>query len=257
MTAAQIQEDIKARLSDIENMLPASMPRVSEDMIRDSLMSDEFLDFVKINMMPVEQLMTFYQCAIMQVETKFNILNEQFSLSLDRNPIQSIKSRVKSYDSIMKKIRRKKIGLSIEDIEDKMNDIAGVRVICSYVDDIYLLADCLLSQDDVILVERKDYIKNPKPSGYRSLHLIIKVPIYLQNEKKEVKVEVQLRTIAMDFWASLEHSLHYKRCQADGAECGEAEELAGELIECAKESARLDAKMQEIRDRIAELSGES
>ena len=219
-------------------------------MIRDNLMSDEFLDFVKINMLPVERMMTFYQCAIMQIETKFKILNEQFSLSLDRNPIESIKSRVKSYDSIMKKIRRKKIGLSVEDIEDKMNDIAGVRVICSYIDDIYLLADCLLSQDDVTLVERKDYIKNPKPSGYRSLHLIVSVPIYLQDLKKEVKVEVQLRTIAMDFWASLEHSLHYKRCQSDETNC-DAEELASELVECAKESARLDAKMQEIRDRIA------
>ncbi len=250
MTEAELGEEIRARLESIENSLPAIMPKVSEDMIRDNLMSDEFLDFVKINMLPVERMMTFYQCAIMQIETKFKILNEQFSLSLDRNPIESIKSRVKSYDSIMKKIRRKKIGLSVEDIEDKMNDIAGVRVICSYIDDIYLLADCLLSQDDVTLVERKDYIKNPKPSGYRSLHLIVSVPIYLQDLKKEVKVEVQLRTIAMDFWASLEHSLHYKRSQSDETNY-DAEELASELVECAKESARLDAKMQEIRDRIA------
>ena len=250
MTEAELGNEILARLENLESSLPSIMPRVNEDVIRDNLMSDEFLDFVKINMLPVEKMMTFYQCAIMQVETKFKILNEQFSLSLDRNPIESIKSRVKSYDSIMKKIRRKKIGLSAEEIEDKMNDIAGVRVICSYVDDIYLLAKCLLDQDDVTLVERKDYIKDPKPSGYRSLHLIVKVPIYLQDEKKEVKVEVQLRTIAMDFWASLEHSLHYKRCQANAENC-DAEELASELVECAKESARLDAKMQEIRDRIA------
>ena len=250
MTEQELGDEIRARLEGIEETIPVILPRVSEDMIRNNLMSDEFLDLVKMNMLPIERMMTFYQCAIMLIETKFKILNEQFSLSLDRNPIESIKSRVKSYDSIMKKIRRKKIGLTVEDIEDKMNDIAGVRVICSYIDDIYLLADCLLRQDDVTLVERKDYIKNPKPSGYRSLHLIVSVPIYLQDEKKEIKVEVQFRTIAMDFWASLEHSLHYKRCQSDTENC-DAEELASELVECARESARLDAKMQEIRDRIA------
>ena len=183
MTEKELDNEIQASLKRIENSLPAIMPRLSEDMIRDNLMSDEFLDFVKVNMLPIEQMMTFYQCAIMQVETKFKILNEQFSLNLDRNPIESIKSRVKSYESIMRKIRRKKIGLSVEDIEEGLNDIAGVRVVCSYIDDIYLLADCLLQQDDVTLVERKDYIKNPKPSGYRSLHLIVEVPIFLHIKK--------------------------------------------------------------------------
>ena len=252
MTEKELDNEIQASLKKIENSLPAIMPRLSEDMIRDNLMSDEFLDFVKVNMLPIEQMMTFYQCAIMQVETKFKILNEQFSLNLDRNPIESIKSRVKSYESIMRKIRRKKIGLSVEDIEVGIHDIAGVRVVCSYIDDIYLLADCLLQQDDVTLVERKDYIKNPKPSGYRSLHLIVEVPIFLQNEKKSVKVEVQLRTIAMDFWASLEHTLHYKRSEKEFSG-SEAEELASELADCAAEISRLDRRIQQIRDRITEL----
>ena len=252
MTEKELDNELQASLKRIENSLPAIMPRLSEDMIRDNLMSDEFLDFVKVNMLPIEQMMTFYQCAIMQIETKFKILNEQFSLNLERNPIESIKSRVKSYESIMRKIRRKKIGLSVEDIEEGLNDIAGVRVVCSYIDDIYLLADCLLQQDDVTLIERKDYIKNPKPSGYRSLHLIVEVPIFLHNEKKSVKVEVQLRTIAMDFWASLEHTLHYKRSEKEFTG-SEAEELAGELSECAAEISRLDKRMQEIRNRITEL----
>jgi putative GTP pyrophosphokinase len=192
--------------------------------------------------------MAYYRCAIMEVETKFNVLNEQFSLQYDRNPIESIKTRVKSMDSIIKKVRNRNIPLTMDAIEENLNDIAGVRVVCSFKDDIYMLADCLLEQDDITLLERKDYIENPKPSGYRSLHLIVEVPIFLQNEKRNMKVEVQLRTIAMDFWASLEHKLRYKKNIPDN----EADVLAKELVECAETSARLDAKMEEIRKRISE-----
>ena len=243
---------LETRLEMIEKNLPAIMPQLSEEAIRDNLMSDELLDMIKVNTLPFETLMTYYQCASMEIETKFKVLNEQFSLSLERNPIQSIKTRIKSPESIMKKIRRKKIGLTLEDIEREINDIAGVRVICSYPDDIYLLADCLLQQDDITLIERKDYIANPKKSGYRSLHLIVEVPIFLQNEKRPTKVEVQLRTIAMDFWASLEHSLHYKKSELDKSG-PEAEILEEELVECATEIARIDKRMQEIRDRISEI----
>ena len=149
--------------------------------------------------------MSYYQCAVMEIETKFRVLNQEYSLEYDKNPIEGIKTRIKSYDSIVRKIRRKNIPMSLTAIEENIKDIAGVRVICSFPEDIYELADSFLRQDDIVLIEKKDYIENPKPSGYRSLHLIVQVPIFLQKNKKMVNVEVQFRTIAMDFWASLEH----------------------------------------------------
>ena len=212
------------------------------------LMSDEFLDFVQENTKPLDTLMAYYKCAIMEVETKFKVLNEQFSLEYDRNPIESIKTRVKSLDGIVRKVRRKNIPLTLSAIEQNINDIAGIRVVCSFPEDIYLLADCLLQQDDIRLIEQKDYIKHPKENGYRSLHLIVAVPIFLQNEKREMKVEVQLRTIAMDFWASLEHKVRYKK----NVPADETERLAQELSECAQISADLDQRMQNIRTRLAD-----
>lgn len=215
--------------------------------VRENLMSDEFLDFLQQNRLPYDTMCAYYRCAMMEIETKFRVLNEQFSLQYDRNPIETIKTRMKSMESILKKIRNKDIPLTFESMEENIRDIAGVRVICSFQDDIYMLADCLLQQDDVTLIEMKDYIKNPKPSGYRSLHLIVEIPIFLHNEKRLMKVEVQLRTIAMDFWASLEHKLRYKKNIPDD----EAEALAKELVECAETSAELDRRMQDIRTRIA------
>lgn len=194
---------------------------------------------------PYRKLMAYYTCAMMEVETKLNVLNEEFSLQYDRNPISSIKTRLKSFDSIIEKLQRK--GLPMDDfdvIEQSLNDIAGVRVICSFPEDVYMLAEALLKQDDIRLLERKDYIASPKANGYRSLHLIVQVPIFLAQEKRLMKVEVQLRTIAMDFWASLEHQLKYKK------ELENTEELTRELLECAEVSAALDAKMEEIRKRI-------
>ena len=226
----------------------ALLEKRKEEFIKQSLMSDEFLGFIQKNKKPVATLMSYYQCAIMEVETKFKVLNEEFSLEYDRNPIESIKTRVKSMDSLVKKIKRKNIPLTLTGIEEGIKDIAGVRVICSFPDDIYMLADCLLKQDDVVLVEKKDYIQNPKPSGYRSLHLIIEVPIFLQNEKRMVTVEVQLRTIAMDFWASLEHKLRYKKdIQED-----QAKYLEAEMQECAKVSAALDERMQNVKNILSE-----
>lgn len=220
-----------------------------EQIVRDSILSDEFLDFMRENRLPLDTLMAYYRCAIMEVETKFRVLNEQFSLRYDHNPIESIKTRVKSMESIMKKVRRKNIPLTLESVEKTIWDIAGVRVVCSFIDDIYELAECLLQQDDITLIERKDYIKNPKESGYRSLHLIVEVPIFLQNEKRPMKVEVQLRTIAMDFWASLEHKIRYKK----NFNNAEIEQIACELNECARQSAELDERMENIRNRISKL----
>lgn len=221
-----------------------------DEFIRKSLMSDEFLDFMQENRMPLDKMMAYYRCAVMEIETKFNVLNEHFSLQYDRNPIESIKTRIKSTESLIKKIRNKGLPLKLDAIEQNIHDIAGVRVICSFQDDIYLLADCLLGQDDITLIRKKDYIKNPKPSGYRSLHLIVEVPIFLQNEKRSMKVEVQLRTIAMDFWASLEHKLRYKK----NIPPQEADLLAKELMDCACISSSLDLRMQKVRDRIVAAS---
>lgn len=199
-----------------------------------------------INEAPYKKLMAYYQCAIYEIETKFRVLNEEFSLAHDRNPIENIKTRLKSIDSIVEKMQRRNAAISAENIEKELNDIAGVRVICTFIEDIYHLADCLLAQDDVKLIERKDYIENPKPSGYRSLHLIVEVPIFLENEKRPMRVEVQLRTISMNFWASLEHQLRYKKEIPQS----ERETIAEELRACADENAQLDKRMQEIRKQI-------
>ena len=211
-----------------------------------TLVNSNALDKIEDNMMPLKRLMAYYRCAIMEVETKFNVLNEEFSLEYDRNTIETIKTRLKSTESIIKKLVRRNFPLTVDSIEANLNDIAGVRVVCSFLEDIYLLADCLLQQDDVKLIQVKDYIKNPKPNGYRSLHLIIEIPIFLKDEKKDMRVEVQLRTIAMDFWASLDHKLSYKKDIPEE----EAKLLRQELLECAQSSADLDVRMGEIKNRI-------
>ena len=192
-------------------------------------------------------LMAYFRCAIMEIETKFNVLNEEFSLQHDRNPIADIKSRLKSVESIEEKLTRKNIPVTCEAIEKNLNDVAGIRVICTFIDDVYMLADALLSQDDITLIQKKDYIENPKPNGYRSLHLLVEVPIFLAEEKRFMRVEIQLRTIAMDFWASLEHQLNYKKNITN------AEMIQNELKHCAEVNAELDRKMSEIKKNIAGL----
>lgn len=219
-----------------------------DQIVKQSLMSDEFLEMVQRNKKPFDLLMSYYQCAIMEIETKFKVLDEEYSLEYDKNPIEGIKTRIKSYESLMKKIRRKNIPMTLEAIEENIRDIAGVRVICAFPEDIYEVADSFLKQDDITLLERKDYIQNPKPSGYRSLHLIVQVPIFLQNEKKPVTVEVQFRTIAMDFWASLEHKMRYKKNIPEE----QMKYLQEELYDCAEQSAALDKRMQSIRTMIRE-----
>ena len=233
-------------MNELSKVVNAQLQQAAENLVRNRLMSDEFLDFVQENTKPLDTLMAYYKCAIMEVETKFKVLNEQFSLEYDRNPIESIKTRVKSLDGIVRKVRRKNIPLTLSAIEQNINDIAGIRVVCSFPEDIYLLADCLLQQDDIRLIEQKDYIKHPKENGYRSLHLIVAVPIFLQNEKREMKVEVQLRTIAMDFWASLEHKIYYK------FEGNAPEYISKDLRECAEIVSMLDAKMLSLNEAILE-----
>jgi len=209
---------------------------------------DQYLEQLHADFDPVYSMLMDYECAVMEVETRFNILNNRLSIQGEHNPIESIKSRVKSLDSIIRKLDKLRLPIELESIEGNIKDIAGVRVVCSFADDIYQIAENFLAQEDITLIERKDYIKNPKPSGYRSLHLIVKIPIYTENGKKDMFVEVQMRTIAMDFWASLEHKLRYKK----NLNPQTAELLAKELEACAEESAKLDEKMLRIRDRITE-----
>ena len=189
-------------------------------------------------------LMMKYDCALSEVRTKLDVLNKELSLINNRNPFEAIKMRIKTPVSIYKKLSSKGIDFTIENINDNLSDIAGIRVICSFVDDIYMLAKCLADQDDITVLQRKDYIEHPKKSGYRSLHLIIEIPIFLTQEKEYMKVEVQFRTIAMDFWASLEHKMKYKKNIENQEVISEDLKFSADLIN------QLDRRMKQIREKI-------
>ena len=194
------------------------------------------------------ELEHLYESAIREVKTKLEILDSEFRTKFSYNPIHHIEDRLKSPQSIMEKLRRKGVPFNVDAARANLNDIAGVRVICNYIEDIYTVADLLTAQDDVNLVSRKDYIKDPKPNGYRSLHLVIETPVYLSDKKEQVHVEVQIRTIAMDFWASLEHELKYKTDTEVSAE------LAEQLKDCAETIAATDIKMQQIYQTLKEIN---
>ena len=190
------------------------------------------------------ELMMKYESAISEVRTKLEVLNRDMSLKYQRNPFESIKSRLKTPASIYEKLQRRNLPVTYDSIADNLTDIAGVRVICSFMDDIYMLADCLTSQDDITVIHRKDYLANPKDNGYRSLHLIVEVPIFLTDTKEYMKVEVQFRTIAMDFWASLEHHMRYKKNIRNAEAVSEEMRYAADLMN------QLDQRMTQIREKI-------
>lgn len=190
------------------------------------------------------ELMTHYYCAIREVTTKLEVLNDELSIRSKHSPIEDIRSRVKSPESIAKKLEKKGLELNTANIIRNLDDVAGIRVICSFVDDIFDIAKMLTCQDDITLIESKNYIKFPKENGYRSLHLIVEIPIFLSTGKKPMRVEVQIRTIAMDFWASLEHQLKYKK------NIPNAEEISLELKECADIISATDLRMQDIRNKL-------
>ena len=243
----KIREQLDERIR--ETMEDKITERMKDSRLMDNFLANEkILDRISRHLEPIEQMNAYYRCAIMEIETKFKVLSEQFSLKYDRNPIETIKSRLKSQDSILKKMGRKGIPVTLENMEREIDDIAGVRVICSFVEDVYMLADCLLQQDDITLLEKKDYICYPKDSGYRSLHLIVQVPIFLQNEKRQMKVEVQIRTLAMDLWASQEHKLRYKKSIPENEE----ESISNELAECAQILSSVDTRMQALRTKLSE-----
>lgn len=219
-----------------EDFRRALMQRFDNDLARTIL---------KEYSLPFRELMVYYRCALMEVETKFRVLNEELSLDSEQNPIEGIESRLKSVESILEKAERKGIDLTPEAIEAGMSDIAGIRVLCSFESDVYMLANALLRQDDVRLVEKKDYIAHPKENGYRSLHLIVSVPIFLHDRRNTMEVEVQLRTLAMDVWASLEHKLLYKK-----DEDRKTEHVRNNLLECAELAARIDQLMSEADQEV-------
>ena len=187
-----------------------------------------------------------YNAALLEIGTKLEILNNEFKQAHQYNPIEHITSRIKSAQSIAKKMRHNGRELTVENIVKYINDIAGIRIICSFTNDIYRIADLIAKQSDITVLKVKDYIVNPKPNGYRSLHLIVEVPIFLQDEKRLMKVEVQLRTIAMEFWANLEHQLRYKKDLPPEV----IAKTEAQLYECAKLSSVLDTHMQDIKDTI-------
>ncbi len=197
---------------------------------------EQFYGFIQLNHL--------YDSAIKMIETKLEIIDNEFQATFQRNPIHTVTSRLKSPQSITKKLLKKNIPITAESILSRLHDIAGVRVICHYIDDIYAIADILASHDDIKLLKKKDYIEHPKPNGYRSLHLIVTVPVYLSSGKKVVPVEIQIRTIAMDFWASLEHQLHYK------TDKNVSDELAEQLRVCAETINDTDMQMQSIYQRL-------
>ncbi len=219
---------------------------VEKDFKFNDLLNSEHPEIILEKVAPFMELMMEYRCALMEVETKLKVLNEEFAAKNKRNPVETIKTRIKTPLSITEKLKRKGVDVTVENMEKYLADIAGIRVICSFQDDIYRVASLLSRQDDIVLITKKDYIKHPKPNGYRSLHLILDVPIFLSNEKKHMKVEVQFRTIAMDFWASLDHKLKYKKNVKN------PDVVAQELLRCADIITEMDQKMQDIRDMIEE-----
>lgn len=192
-------------------------------------------------------LMMMYRCTIREVRTKLEVLNDEFSVEYKRNPISFIKTRIKKPESILKKLNKLGYDFTAENIQEHLNDVAGVRVVCAFLDDIYTIAELLTSQDDITVIQVKDYIKNPKPNGYRSYHMIVEIPVFFSKGKTPMRAEIQIRTNGMDFWATLEHQLRYKKGieEMDGYE-----QISDELAKTAHELNNMDLEMQNIKNKI-------
>lgn len=214
-----------------------------------STMNGDIMEELKLFMLhsqSFQEMMMMYSCAIREVRTKAEVLNDEMSVRYHRNPISSISSRVKKPESIAQKLYKKELPFTVESIMVNLSDVAGVRIICEFIDDIYTIASMLAMQDDLKLIKIKDYIKFPKPNGYRSYHMIVEIPVFFSKGKTPMRVEIQIRTMAMDFWASLEHELKYKKNIAPEDE----EMIAEELYSCAERIAETDSIMQQIRMKI-------
>jgi putative GTP pyrophosphokinase len=198
------------------------------------------------SLIKIAGLMQVYNAAMKGVSTKLEVLDDEFQITHKHNPIHHLECRIKGLPSIFNKIQQYGLPLTLESAREYIQDIAGIRVICNFVDDIYAMEDMLLKQSDVTLVKRKDYIAEPKENGYRSLHLVVKVPVFLSDRTEDVPVEIQLRTVAMDYWASLEHMLRYKNSNSD------MEKVSAMLLDCANTLAETEKTMQYIRENIEE-----
>lgn len=205
--------------------------------------------FIK-NAAKFSDLMMMYRCTIRELQTKLEVLNDEFSIENKRNPISFIKTRVKKPESIYRKLQKLGYEFSAENIQEQLNDVAGIRVVCAFIDDIYTVADLLASQDDIKILKIKDYIKNPKPNGYRSYHMIVEVPVFFSRGKTPMRAEIQMRTNGMDFWATLEHQLRYKK----GIEEMEGyDQISAELLKSAHAMIEMDNEMQHIKDMIGQF----
>lgn len=212
--------------------------------------------FIK-NSAKFNDLMMMYRCTVREVRTKLEVLNDEFSLEYKRNPISFIKTRIKKPESIYKKpesiykkLKRLGYEFTAENIQNQLNDVAGIRVVCAFIDDIYTIADLITRQDDITVIQVKDYIKNPKPNGYRSYHMIVEIPVFFSKGKTPMRAEIQIRTNGMDFWATLEHQLRYKQNieEMDGYE-----EVSNELLNCARTVIDMDNEMQRIKNKIGQF----
>ena len=199
--------------------------------------------FIK-NSAKFNDLMMMYRCTVREVRTKLEVLNDEFSVEYKRNPISFIKTRIKKPESIYKKLKKLGYEFTAENIQNQLNDVAGIRVVCAFIDDIYTIADLISKQDDITVIQVKDYIKNPKPNGYRSYHMIVEIPVFFSKGKTPMRAEIQIRTNGMDFWATLEHKMHYK-FEGDGPDY-----ITKELRECARYVAELDQRMEELNNEI-------
>ena len=225
------------------------LPSLREKEMELPVIDGDLMEQLKLVMMQSQQfqeMMMMYKCAIREVRTKAEVLNDEMSVRYHRNPISSISSRVKQPESIAQKLYKKGLPFTVEAVMTNLSDVAGVRIICEFIDDIYSIAAMLAMQDDLKLIKIKDYIKYPKPNGYRSYHMIVEIPVFFSKGKTPMRVEIQIRTIAMDFWASLDHELKYKK----NIDQEDEEVIAQELLSCAERIAETDMIMQQIRMKL-------
>ena len=244
---AESKEIIKEYQKSVRDNI--MLPTLREKEVELPILEGDIMEQLKILMQHSQQFQEMemmYACAIREVQTKAEVLNDEMSVRYHRNPISSISSRVKSPESIAQKLYKKGLPFTVEAIMTNLTDVAGVRIICEFVDDIYSIAAMIAMQDDLKLIKVKDYIKYPKPNGYRSYHMIVEIPVFFSKGKTPMCVEIQIRTMAMDFWASLDHELKYKK----DIDPKDEELIANELHACAERIAETDDIMQQIRMKL-------
>lgn len=235
-------KDYKPNLKPIKGTITPSEKKIISEVLQDENLKDFILD--------LRFLLMKYQAAMHEAETKIKILNDDFKLRYKHSPIEQIETRLKNLESLAKKMIRNQVPFDIEEVQKRVFDIAGVRIICSFISDIYHIKEMLEQNQEIKVLKVKDYVENPKPSGYRSLHMIVSIPVYLTTGREDVAVEIQIRTMAMDYWASLEHKIQYK---CDGVI---PDDIRENLLSCSKSIAKTDQKMMELNDFMCQFNSE-